>query len=248
MRVGGTLAPAQDTDLVLLIHGTGAANPAEAGAAWWQAGSAVSLALKDRFGANAELSAKMFHWSGKNSEYDRRQAALSLLDLLYQLESTKRPYHLIGHSHGGSVIWLALQEATASGKRLDHLRSWATLGTPFLDFRPRPVEWWRFLPVLVVFGLLIEFFAFRHASHILSPWSVGSIAPLVPGLWRSGEYAVLALFPLLWLVLLAVLLRCVAYSFVLIRSRRISRANAALKLRAFEAHSKSYLGVLVAER
>jgi hypothetical protein len=131
----------------------------------------------------------MFHWSGKNSESDRRRAALSLLDLLYEQEATKRPYHLIGHSHGGSVIWLALQEATANGKPLDHLRSWPTLGTPFLNFRPQPVEWWRFLPVLVVFGLLVDFLALRRASHILSPWGLGDIVPLVPDLWRSGEYA-----------------------------------------------------------
>ncbi|MBR0852425.1 hypothetical protein JQ543_32170 [Bradyrhizobium diazoefficiens] len=237
------MASASDPDLVLLIHGTGAANVADTGAAWWQAGSPVSLALRDRFGAGAALSTKIFHWSGKNSEYDRRQAALSLLDLLVQQEAAQRPYHLIGHSHGGSVIWLALQEATASGKRLDHLRSWATLGTPFLNFRPQPVAWSRFLPALAMFGLVVDFIALRRGSHILSPWSVGDMLPLLPELWRSGEYAVLVLFPLLWLVLLAVLLRCAAYAFVLIRSRRASRSSEALKLRAFESYSRGYLGV-----
>jgi hypothetical protein len=166
-----------------------------------------------------------------------------LLDLLYRQESARRPYHLIGHSHGGSVIWLALQEAAASGKPLDHLRSWATLGTPFLNFRPQPIEWWRFLPVLVVIGLLADFFAWRRGSQVLTPWSVMDIVPLVPDLWRSGEYAVLLLFPLLWLMLLAVLLRCATYSFVLVRSRRANRASEALKRRAFEAHSKYYLGI-----
>ncbi|WP_204270051.1 hypothetical protein, partial [Enterobacter hormaechei] len=49
-----------------------------------------------------------FRWSGANSEVQRRLAGKLLLNRIEQLEEAGDGYHLIGHSHGGSVIWHAL--------------------------------------------------------------------------------------------------------------------------------------------
>ena len=59
---------------------------------------------------------EVFHWSGENSERSRIKAGRDLLEYLLALESAGRGYHLIGHSHGGSVIWHALCRAGCSGK------------------------------------------------------------------------------------------------------------------------------------
>ena len=84
---------------------------------------------------------RLFAWSGLNSESERRIAGRRLFVGLMELERTNRAriasggeprnYHLIGHSHGGSVIWNALRIAAGRGDELPSLRSWTTLGTPF---------------------------------------------------------------------------------------------------------------------
>jgi HEAT repeat protein len=88
----------------------------------------------------------LFAWSGLNSDLERRKAGRRLLRGLRALEDDNRrrgeagepprSYHLIGHSHGGTVIWAALRLAAARGEDLPHLRSWTTLGTPFPTYQP----------------------------------------------------------------------------------------------------------------
>jgi hypothetical protein len=48
------------------------------------------------------------------------------------LEGTK--YHIVAHSHGGSVVWHGLVESKRRGIDLSGLRSWTTVGTPFLKY------------------------------------------------------------------------------------------------------------------
>ena len=69
---------------------------------------------------------------------------MSLLALLMRFESQRQPYHLVCHSHGGSVAWEALKqsvsikretparESNSQNGGLYHLKSWATIGTPFM--------------------------------------------------------------------------------------------------------------------
>jgi hypothetical protein len=57
---------------------------------------------------------------------------------------------LIGHSHGGSAIWHALASSSLQRKRLNCLRSWSTVGTPFMNFRAEVPSVWRW----VCFALL----------------------------------------------------------------------------------------------
>ena len=86
----------------------------------------------------------VFEWSSENTERERYKAGKALLERLLEYEREGRDYHLIGHSHGGSVIWQALQQSVmrrwASLRftellRLPHLKSWATVGTPFLHYK-----------------------------------------------------------------------------------------------------------------
>ena len=125
--------------LVILVHGTYAASPDDSGDAWWQVGSPCWNALQERMpkGTSLPEAGEVFHWSGENSERARRKASIKLLDYLLELESSGRSYHLIGHSHGGSVIWSALRLATHSRKSLNGLGCWTTVGTPFLHHSSR---------------------------------------------------------------------------------------------------------------
>ena len=51
---------------------------------------------------------------------------------MIDLEKAERPYCLVGHSHGGSVIADALMRAAIERQPLQHLRRWITVGTPFI--------------------------------------------------------------------------------------------------------------------
>jgi hypothetical protein len=130
---------AADQDLILLIHGTFAGSAAHEGDSWWQQGSPAWVELSKRLPAGARMPERgdVFHWSGENSERARIKAGQDLLERLLELETAGRGYHLIGHSHGGSVIWHTLRLATIRRKKLDGLKSWTTVGTPFLHYRTR---------------------------------------------------------------------------------------------------------------
>ena len=156
-------------DLLILVHGTGVSRATGDGDRWWQNGSTVSNELKSRLSDDvlSPETHEVFRWSGENSERARIMASRKLLAHLESLEEKGQGYHLVGHSHGGSVIWHALQLATSHGKPLDHLRSWATVGTPFLQYRTR-----RFLNALNVFNLLL-------AVVLIKP-----VLTIVAGVWQ----------------------------------------------------------------
>ncbi|MFI0912467.1 hypothetical protein [Streptomyces abikoensis] len=177
MGIVGDTRTAPDTsepDLVIFVHGTfaGDKKEQEVGGRWWQRDSEVWRWFEANLPAGAVLPAaerRLFQWSGKNTQVERLKASTKLLALLISLENEGRGYHLVGHSHGGSVIWEALVSSelarsrreiyasllekladdgivkydarTAFGELADHLqlrglRSWTTLGTPFLHFLP----------------------------------------------------------------------------------------------------------------
>lgn len=124
---------------VILVHGTFATSKEDRGAAWWQVGSATWRALQAKLPRRVRLpeEGRVFRWSGENSERARSKAAAELLEFVKPLEQAGKDYHLIGHSHGGSVIWSALRLASLRRQRLDHLLSWSTVGTPFLHQKSR---------------------------------------------------------------------------------------------------------------
>ena len=134
-----TTTAAPPSARVILVHGTFAARADDAGDSWWQQGSDTWNELQRRLPTGTQLADQghVFHWSGENSERARIKAGQDLLKLFRQFEEDGIGYHVIGHSHGGSVIWHALRLAELQNYWLPRLHSWATVGTPFLQHRTR---------------------------------------------------------------------------------------------------------------
>lgn len=124
---------------VILVHGTFASSDNDRGHGWWQVGSSAYRMLQQRIPRKAKLvvPGEVFRWSGENSERARSKAAAKLLDFVTPMEKAGTEYHLIGHSHGGSVIWSALRLAAIRKQELRQLGSWSTVGTPFLHHQSR---------------------------------------------------------------------------------------------------------------
>lgn len=192
MTAPGTVNPpppvpppaASNPQLVILVHGTGAADPADRGERWWQLGSLFVQTLASALSGRAS-AAPPFHWSGANSELARRAAATKLLARLAEYEAAGERYHLIGHSHGGSVIWHALVASAQQGQRLTGLQSWATVGTPFLSFRAVAPSPWRIVAMALLVGLSLWLWigdapaewipALLRAQQERSFWAVGAV-------------------------------------------------------------------------
>lgn len=153
-------------EVIILVHGTGAGEKENTGTRWWQRGSNFWNRLSEVLPSHLKLleDVPLFHWStdfeskyklwkGKNHQLYRHVASQELLEYLRQFEEEKMPYHIIAHSHGGSVLWGALRLAdfeqnglagltrkNLSGKNdkgppLCYLRSCITLGTPFIRLK-----------------------------------------------------------------------------------------------------------------
>ncbi|QEG36849.1 lipase family protein [Bythopirellula goksoeyrii] len=177
---------AETEELTILVHGTFAADKSNTGNKWWQSGSSHAVELQSRLPGHVRVAkdSEVFHWSGENGERARSKAAAQLLKHLQPLEKAKKPYHLVGHSHGGSVIWNTLRLATLTGHPLRNLRSWTTVGTPFLHQKGR--GFWHLANLMcAVLGLLLLRPVF-NAGH--------RFATLIWDAY-SGEDAVLTLLP-----------------------------------------------------
>jgi hypothetical protein len=121
---------------IITVHGTNAGNPNDVGEHWWQKESPFQKRLTEWLDLDG-VEIEPFHWDeGPNSEVKRRDAGLALLRRLKEHEEAREDYYLIGHSHGGSVIYHALLDASAGSHPLPHLQSWITVGTPFLSTKP----------------------------------------------------------------------------------------------------------------
>ncbi len=131
-----------------MIHGTGAGHEQTTGEQWWQFGSAFHTELMKRLDLDpARVEIVPFQWElksdgvnslGPNSEDARRAGGLALFRALRRYDKDGHDYYLIGHSHGGSVIYNALLQSVAKKRRFERLKAWCTVGTPFLDYRANP--------------------------------------------------------------------------------------------------------------
>lgn len=115
---------------VVLVHGTGATAVSDEGSAWWQRSGSLWLELNSQ-----GLRPEAFIWTGDNSESARRDAGLALARQLKAAIAVGHYVHLVGHSHGGSVITHAMQ-ALDQGER-DAILTWTTVGTPYLRYGVR---------------------------------------------------------------------------------------------------------------
>ncbi|RTL49011.1 MAG: hypothetical protein EKK46_15015 [Rhodocyclaceae bacterium] len=162
--------------IVVTVHGTGDPNANPQLVKWWQSGSA----FLEHFIQGLSLSGWMatvepFVWSGRNSEHDRRAAGRTLASHIQALEISGLPYHLVGHSHGGSVIEEALIFAITRMKlEPNGLKSVTTVGTPFIESRPK------------------LFSANRLAAALLKPYWLTALlltfSSLLVGLAQSGNH------------------------------------------------------------
>jgi len=123
---------------VVTVHGTGAGSEADIGLSWWQKDSAFQKKTAEIVElAGDGIEVVPFHWgTGPNSETKRREAGAKLYEQLREYDAAGVDYYLIGHSHGGSVIYNALLRSAAKDEPLARLKTWLTVGTPFLDFKP----------------------------------------------------------------------------------------------------------------
>ncbi len=164
---------AGERSLVVFVHGTFAADEENEGERWWQANSPVWNDFRERLpeeGFELAQGGDVFHWSGENTERDRIQGAKALLERLIEFEREGRRYHLVGHSHGGSIIWTALKESVLcrwnsarneEELKLQGLQSWTTVGSPFLHFRSSAIgRWWGKALTFLTFWLTIVAIAF----------------------------------------------------------------------------------------
>ena len=216
---------------VLLIHGTFGADEADDGPAWWQRGSEFHQALRQRLPPHVKLPEHeaFFHWSGENSEWARYQAGKRLLERLRHYESQGRRYHLVAHSHGGTVIWHALRLATRRKIHLKRLQSWATVGTPFLHFRPVA----SLLNALLLGGLCWALAALVLSVAIVhvEPWirehlpSFHLVAVIGGGMWIAGGAAFLVYAGLRGLYSVAEARRAIADRRVARRAMRLYGAR-----------------------
>lgn len=117
---------------VVLVHGTGAFKNSDEGEAWWQKSGGLWSRLAALSPNDVQLEA--FTWTGANDEEERRAAARSLAIKLLEMSARGERVHLIGHSHGGSVIWHALGILDTCDVVNGFVLSWATVGTPFLHY------------------------------------------------------------------------------------------------------------------
>ncbi|MCB1509371.1 MAG: hypothetical protein KDJ36_00590 [Hyphomicrobiaceae bacterium] len=193
---------------VITVHGTFAhigGGGASETSAWWQSDSAFAALVKELGKEKADsIKVEPFEWSGDNSERARRIAGCALFERLRQLEAAGEPYALVGHSHGGSVISAALLESIRRGVKLDNLKKWITVGTPFIKLRKESFLFMR-LPILLkaVFVaslmLLMMFLFYGIGDYISNGWKFANRFQA----WRFVISASLAALPFVLFYLIA---------------------------------------------
>ena len=117
---------------IITVHGTFAQDSENSGDKWWQKGSPFLKKLQDLIGEPLDILP--FHWSGDNSEIDRRKAGAKLSATI---NACTEPPVVIGHSHGGSVgVQALLMSYIRRGvKARDTIRGFLTIGMPMILFK-----------------------------------------------------------------------------------------------------------------
>ncbi|WP_072396895.1 hypothetical protein [Hyphomicrobium sp. CS1GBMeth3] len=177
--------------VIVTVHGTNDADPADDGERWWQRGSNFTQHLIHRLSERGIPNAEIvpLHWSGKNSDYDRLKGSEGLARLLRELNRAGRPHAVIAHSHGGNVTVEGLTRAGRSA----HRGGIVSFGTPFFKRRLKTV------PALIalfqtVLGLVIPPIMLWYLIEILPSDSNKKIESVVlfGGLFALGAWSLVA--------------------------------------------------------
>jgi len=183
-----------DKSELICIHGTFAGEKHRTDKnrkkVWWhQRESPFRLNLLTPELAEKVSQALPVDWGGDNLESARTLGAEKLLAKLFEMEDQDASYHLIGHSHGGSVIWKTLCMAESRNWRrrfkaekgspaLKGVRSWTTLGTPFIHFKNNVVAGIPGFLYITFFLILTILLADQLVSYLLPGDAPGIIAGL----------------------------------------------------------------------
>lgn len=135
------------------------------GLKWWQIGSPFLTELQNY--VEETLDVEPFHWSGKNSEQDRRQAGRRLAQLIRRMKTSPV---VIGHSHGGSIcIHAAINLAARPGWARAFLKGVTTIGTPMFlsQVSANPFARYNILGKLLLLLAIINGFVFVASLYQL---------------------------------------------------------------------------------
>jgi hypothetical protein len=177
--------------VIVTVHGTNDADPADEGQRWWQRGSDFTQHLIYRLWERGIPNAEVLplHWSGMNSDFDRLKGAAALAHTLKELHKAGRPHAVIAHSHGGNVTVEGLTQAGRSPLR----GGIVSFGTPFFKRRLKTV------PMLIalfqaVLGLVIPPIMLWYLIEILPSDSNKKIESIVffGGLFALGIWSLVA--------------------------------------------------------
>ena len=116
---------------IITVHGTFAGDDADEGEKWWQRRSTFLTSLQECIQENLEI--EPFHWSGENSELDRRRASWRLAN---EIQKSEELPIVVGHSHGGStsVHALAMLLIKKGRHATKLIRGLITIGMPMVLF------------------------------------------------------------------------------------------------------------------
>ncbi len=220
---------------IITVHGTFAGDDADSGEKWWQRGSPFLTRLQSYLDDRIEIDP--FHWSGANSELDRRQAGLRLEK---KLKSAADDAIVIGHSHGGSVLIqaLALRFMRARKTDADNHR-FVTIGTPMFRFLSNRNPFARFNLI----GRLILFLTIAAGIGLLAPPLVSVLAlPQTAGLTPVQEYFKYVAQEELFLAKAAVLIGFVVLLWLHTRLNR--RRQKTFRMEAFRAFVRERVAAL----
>lgn len=160
-------------DIVIFVHGTFANT--ESG--WTSIEDDFHRKLNIEFKkiTGYHFNSFSYIWSGLNSLAERQSAGILLAETINVYHERYKRIHLIGHSHGGSVIQFAIQKSSflVSDRWKLKLASWTTIGTPFYRYTGKlkltDKQLFMFsmpLSVIITLGIVLIVYSFG----ILNKW------------------------------------------------------------------------------
>ena len=182
--------PAAPALVCVVVHGTFAPD-----AEWTHENSALRQAIAAQ--ADGHVTFEVCKWSGLNTHAARIKGGLELANVVAEVR--RRPNRsrivAIAHSHGGNVVAYGGRDVPPEAQA----DAMVTLGTPFLDLRPRHLEpYFRILDIclhgLVLAALVVPLLVISHFLWARIP------LPPMPAALASRLAAIPTSSALKWLI------------------------------------------------
>lgn len=123
-----------------------------ADASWTAEGSPFRSALEAALGQRVHF--ECLDWRRRNKHSDREEAAKELSRLLSTLRQDRpaSEYYIVGHSHGGSVAWMAMNSGDSA---VDAVAGIICVGTPFVCFNSTGISLRAVEPLFAIYSASI---------------------------------------------------------------------------------------------